>query len=139
MTSAGTCRQCLKLPGQTEVPAKDKPGIREIGRVSWMSSVRCSGTRSLLPFVAVCDLILDLSWLALCHGAGSAMVLNDAAAWRSGGHTWAELWYLADRQPDIQHYTAECAHGLTSDPTTGAMYWAHPVTPPPSLRLRDSS
>ena len=45
----------------------------------------------------------------------------------SGGYTWSELWYLADRQPEIQHYTAECAQALVSDPSTGAMYWAHPV------------
>lgn len=43
-----------------------------------------------------------------------------------GGHTWAELWYLADRQPEIQRYESECAQGLASDPATGVMYWAHP-------------
>ena len=43
-----------------------------------------------------------------------------------GGHTWAELWYLADRQPEIARYTSECAHGITSDPTTGELFWAHP-------------
>ena len=44
----------------------------------------------------------------------------------AGGYTWAELWHLADRQPEIQQYVAECAHALTSDPTTGTMWWAHP-------------
>eukprot|EP01052_Picozoa_sp_SAG31_P040439 SAG31_NODE_5856_length_2291_cov_10.778285_1_plen_187_part_00 len=43
-----------------------------------------------------------------------------------GGHTWAELWYLADRQREIHAYTAECAQGLASDPITGAVFWAHP-------------
>ena len=43
-----------------------------------------------------------------------------------GGHTWAELWYLADRQPEIARYTSECAHGITSDPNTGELFWAHP-------------
>lgn len=43
-----------------------------------------------------------------------------------GGYTWAELWHLADRQPEIQEYVAECAHALTSDPETGTMWWAHP-------------
>ena len=46
----------------------------------------------------------------------------------SGGYTWAELWYLADRQPEIHEFTAECAQGLTSSPTVGSMYWAHPVS-----------
>ena len=40
--------------------------------------------------------------------------------------TWAELWYLADRQPEIQEFESECAQGLTSDPATGVMWWAHP-------------
>ena len=43
-----------------------------------------------------------------------------------GGRTWAEWWELADRQPDIQKYTAECAHALVSDPSKGTMYWGHP-------------
>ena len=45
----------------------------------------------------------------------------------SGGYTWSELWYLADRQPEIQHYVAECAHALVSAPTAGGrLYWGHP-------------
>lgn len=43
-----------------------------------------------------------------------------------GGNTWAEIWHLADRQPEISDYVAECAHALTSDPETGVMWWAHP-------------
>jgi len=42
-----------------------------------------------------------------------------------GGRTWADLWYLADRQPEIQHYTSECAHALVSAPD-GTIYWGHP-------------
>jgi hypothetical protein len=44
----------------------------------------------------------------------------------NGGQTWSELWYLADRQPEIARYTSECAQGITSDPTTGELFWAHP-------------
>ena len=44
----------------------------------------------------------------------------------TGGYTWVEIWHLADRQPEIQKYVAECAHALTSDPATGTMWWAHP-------------
>ena len=42
-----------------------------------------------------------------------------------GGYTWAEVWLLADRQPEIQKFVAECAHALTSD-ALGTMWWAHP-------------
>ena len=49
-----------------------------------------------------------------------------------GGRTWAETWYLEDRQPGIQAFIAECAHALVSDPTASSssgestMYWGHP-------------
>ena len=43
-----------------------------------------------------------------------------------GGYTWAALWYLAERQPEIQRYVAECAHALTSDPSTATIFWGHP-------------
>ena len=43
-----------------------------------------------------------------------------------GGKTWAEIWYLKDRQPEIQNVTAECAHALVSDLDTNIMYWGHP-------------
>ena len=47
-----------------------------------------------------------------------------------GGATWSELWYLADRQPQIQRFTAECAHAFVSDPQAGTLYWGHPGGPP---------
>eukprot|EP01047_Picozoa_sp_COSAG01_P132535 COSAG01_NODE_62425_length_284_cov_1.691892_1_plen_68_part_10 len=31
----------------------------------------------------------------------------------AGGFTWAEIWYLEDRQPEIMVGT--CAHALSSD------------------------
>jgi hypothetical protein len=44
---------------------------------------------------------------------------------RSGGYTWAQVWHLADRQPEISKYVAECAHALASS-SDGTMWWAHP-------------
>ena len=45
--------------------------------------------------------------------------------YRSGGYTWAQVWHLADRQPEISKYVSECAHALASS-SDGTMWWAHP-------------
>eukprot|EP01047_Picozoa_sp_COSAG01_P013253 COSAG01_NODE_616_length_14815_cov_8.518076_24_plen_123_part_00 len=42
-----------------------------------------------------------------------------------GGYTWAEIWYLEHRQPEIMVGT--CAHALSSDPAVSpAIYYSHP-------------
>ena len=42
-----------------------------------------------------------------------------------GGMTWAEIWYIERRQPDIM--TGTCAQALASDPAaTATVFYAHP-------------
>lgn len=42
-----------------------------------------------------------------------------------GGRTWAEIWYLEQRQPEIM--TGTCAQALVSDPAaTSTIFYAHP-------------
>jgi len=45
-----------------------------------------------------------------------------------GGETWAEVWYVIDRQPEIGILQPTCAQALVSDPevSNGTLYWAHP-------------
>ena len=67
-----------------------------------------------------------LAVTTVTHSLDSVQCMCCFLARSAGGYTWAELWHLADRQPEIQEYVAECAHALTSDPATGTMWWAHP-------------
>ena len=46
------------------------------------------------------------------------------AAQDTGGETWAEVWYLEERQPEI--IVNNCEHAMASDPATGMVYWGHP-------------
>ena len=41
-----------------------------------------------------------------------------------GGETWADWWYLEDRQPEI--YTTTCDQPIVADQDTGIVYYAHP-------------
>ena len=41
-----------------------------------------------------------------------------------GGATWAQVWYLEERQPDI--IVNNCENAMASDPDTGTLYWGHP-------------
>lgn len=41
-----------------------------------------------------------------------------------GGQTWAEVWTLYDRQPEI--YDSSCSDGIVYSPKTGATYFGHP-------------
>ena len=44
-----------------------------------------------------------------------------------GGATWAEVWYVADRQPEIARLQPTCAQALVSDQRGPSdMYWSHP-------------
>jgi len=45
-----------------------------------------------------------------------------------GGRSWAAVWYVADRQPEIARLQPTCAQALVSDPvgTDGTIYWSHP-------------
>merc|ERR1711924_337751 len=44
-----------------------------------------------------------------------------------GGATWAEVWYVMDRQPEIGILQPTCAEALCSEPDAdGTMWWAHP-------------
>lgn len=52
------------------------------------------------------------------------MLMRGFARSDDGGQTWAEWWYLEDRQPTL--FTTTCHQGLTSDPDTGVVYWGHP-------------
>ena len=42
----------------------------------------------------------------------------------AGGATWAEVWTLYERQPEI--YDSACSDGLVYSGKTGATYWGHP-------------
>ena len=49
-----------------------------------------------------------------------------------GGWSWAQVWFLGDRQPDIPNAVAD--HALCSDPSfeEGTVFWAHPGSIPGS-------
>ena len=49
-----------------------------------------------------------------------------------GGYSWAEVWWLSDRQPDIPVAVAD--HALCSEPSfnQGTVYWSHPGNVPGS-------
>ena len=40
-----------------------------------------------------------------------------------GGRSWAEVWYLADRQPSISRLNPTCAQALVSDATVRVRVW----------------
>eukprot|EP01052_Picozoa_sp_SAG31_P000666 SAG31_NODE_19_length_35031_cov_42.510707_17_plen_865_part_00 len=49
-----------------------------------------------------------------------------------GGYSWAEVWFLGDRQPNIPVAVAD--HALCSDPSfrAGTVFWSHPGNIPGS-------
>eukprot|EP01047_Picozoa_sp_COSAG01_P095502 COSAG01_NODE_26188_length_721_cov_1.409968_2_plen_107_part_01 len=53
-----------------------------------------------------------------------------------GRYSWAEYWYLGDRQPGIPVAVAD--HALCSDPSygQGKVYWSHPGNVPGSASDR---
>merc|ERR1712032_1549164 len=64
-----------------------------------------------------------------CHyGVDPACLANHSRGFArsdDGGYTWAEVWYVDDRQPDIVQPT--CDQALCSDPSSeSTVYWAHP-------------
>jgi hypothetical protein len=63
-------------------------------------------------------------WLTPGHPSRSDLRRGFARS-DDGGWTWAEVWYIEDRQPEIM--TGTCAQALVSDVgVSPTMYWSHP-------------
>eukprot|EP00937_MAST-01D_sp_MAST-1D-sp2_P003889 g3889.t1 len=59
-----------------------------------------------------------------CNGTELNCFQRGFARSDDGGATWAAVWYLEEREPDI--IRNNCENALASDPDTGVLYWGHP-------------